>query len=316
MSVENLNKIWKQVLRSTERDKELMSLLFPLPDQNDPLHIEQNIMQYRWLKDEAEKISDKGIEYLSQKKITQGESQKVKQIISVMSTILYYGPIKTTDIKSKTQLSWGSVIRTLKLLREKRIVRVRCLKSKNNQKLYTLNKEKAREYRRNLLMWKYQDDDKSYEKIQEYEKQWMDLSMRLPKGFEDFEINSPPTLMKMLNKKSTKIRIGDLPFPMNRRLMTIYQAGQICHVCFENGDLVEMKRISEDMNYCQKCGELPFTDEICIKRGRKKERRRYDVDKDINRKLKDDEKSFGLGSSLFQQPYSFFKVSKKNIFNF
>ncbi len=284
MSAENPNKIWDQIL-SAKIDSEL-SLLFPLANPHDPLHIETNILETRWFMDKVKKANENGMEYLFEDKITQGESQKVEQILLVISVIKDNESIKTTDIQIKSQLSSDSVNRTLKLLNAKKIVRLEHLKSKNNTKMYTLDKEKARNYRRNLLMWKYRMDDKSCEKILEYENLWAYISKRLPKGFNDLEINSPPALVKLLNSKSSKIRIRDLPFPMGRILIKLYLSEQICHSCFDKGDLMETIRVEENKSSCQKCGEIQYhNEELQIRRGRNSKRIKYAVDDTIFRIL-------------------------------
>jgi len=214
-------------------------------------------------------------------KVTQAESQKVKQISQILKIIDHYCPINTSDIKKRTRLSWDSVNRTLNLFKRKKIVKVMQHKNKkNNEKIYSLVKNRAIMYYTHLLMWKNQKQIfMQLKKSESFENAWRKIEKRLPKGWRDWEIDLPPKSVKRFNKNKLSI----VHFFKWKKLMINYFAGIYCRDCFENGIIIGLKNLPDGTSFCVNCKkESYYEDEFPITKGRKKGRMRFPVDKEID----------------------------------
>ena len=214
-------------------------------------------------------------------KVSQAESQKVKQISQILKIIDYYGPINTTDIKKRSKLSWDSVIRTLNLFRRKKIVKVvQCRNKKNNEKIYSLVKNRAIMYYSHLFIWRNSKPLlRQLTKSKNSEKAWRKIEKRLPIGWRDWEINLPPKSVKRFNKNKLSI----IHFFEWKKFMINYYGGMYCRDCFENGAIIRLKNLPDGTSFCVNCKkESYYEDEFPITKGRKKGRMRFPVDKEID----------------------------------
>ena len=288
MSAENLNNNWKGLLRSVEEGVQLTSsaLLKSTPDKFFEWTDE---MPWGWLMDKTKEVMNNGIKSVFKERVTQAESQKVRQIFQILTQISESEPLNTTTIKKRSELSWDSVNRTLKILRQKKIVRVKQHSDrKNNEKFYILNNNKAMEYQKNLILWKSLDNlIKSYKRMDSDTIQHFKIDKRFPEGFNDWIISVTPNISKRIETTLGKMRIGKLPYTIARRLMIDYISGMFCYDCFEKGDVIRLEPTKDNTFLCTNCGkEYPPHDEIPISDARISEWRKYHTEKEIKKILK------------------------------
>ena len=214
-------------------------------------------------------------------KVSQAESQKVKEISQVLKVIDQFGPINTKIIRKRSKLSWDSVNRTLDLFRRKKIVKVvQPRTKKNNEKIYSLVKNRAIMYYSHLLMWKNRKPFlRQLAQWRKSENTWRKIEKRLPRGWRDWEINLPSKSVKHFNKNKLSI----IHFFEWKKLMINYYAGIYCRDCFGNGVIIQLKNLPDGISFCANCKrESYYEDEFPITKGRKKGRMRFPVDKDID----------------------------------
>jgi len=217
---------------------------------------------------EVQKIGRKR-KFLGKVKVSQAESQKVKQISIILSTIDKFGSVNTSKIKETSGLSWDSVIRTLKLLCDKKILKmVQPKKKVNNEKIYSLHRENAVMYHENLFFHKMRVSEKTKGSKGRALKKWQDFKKHLPiKWYEEF----------LRIKKSGKENIS---FHQMKVLVFNYFTGVYCNNCFEKG-IIEKAKYKEGIPYCSNClEEIIFEDNYLRKKGNTKDRK-WKVDKEI-----------------------------------
>jgi len=193
------------------------------------------------------------------KKITQSESQKVDFIKKVIEFLDKHEELNTTQIIKKTRLSSTSVIRTMKLLRDKEIVWMRTHNDKkNNEKIYKLRRWRAVSYMVNLLAWK---NAPNFEKtLDRLKKEDTKVEKLLPENFGDNEIIVPDSLRKLYGEKT---KIKNLFSSLERGIKQGYVTNIFCKLCLEKGYLSRLKLVEEIYEVCPKCGsEKPFEEEI------------------------------------------------------
>jgi len=186
------------------------------------------------------------------KTVSQGESQKISYIDRVLLTLDRYEYLNTTEIINKSGLSNDSVVRTLKLLREKKIVWVKTKNNRqNNEKIYSLRRFRAMCYMSNLLWWK---NARKSESILKFEKKIdSETEKLLPRNFDARKV--------FFNNRMVAIK--DLPTKYKRGIRQAYSRGFYCERCFNSGYVYLLVRISEYPNVCPRCGaETPFEEEI------------------------------------------------------
>ena len=213
-------------------------------------------------------------------KITQAESQKVKQISMVLAIIDEFGPINTTNIKEKSGLSWDSVTRTLKLLQKKKIVKLtRTKQNKNNEKIYSLRRERAIVYHQNLLFHKFPIiGQKQLHKIPNFIQRWQMIRKLLPQGWENWNIKT---------KHGEKI-MKELHYI--KLLMFNYVTGLYCYDCFEEGYVEKLKHTTDGSAFCIRKGHEFSEEEYQIRKVGTKWRK-FQVDKEIHKIKKKYEKN-------------------------
>jgi len=229
-------------------------------------------------------------------KIPQKESQKIEQISQVLF-VLYNMSMNTTQIKNKSKLSWGSVNRTMKLLREKKIVTMKQKKDKkNNEKIYTLKNNEAITYHIRLCNWKISHSKYIRNKLMESGK---NNKNRLPNIGNLFQIRKylPPgwrDLKIRINKKeSEEFEIISLSHNLYAPyIMLNYVMGKYCYECFHDGFISIIVFDGFGNTFCPRCGrEGKFVDEFPLIRMREKDRIRFDVDKEIYKILHNAQRS-------------------------
>jgi len=176
-------------------------------------------------------------------KVSQAESQKVKQISIVLNTIDKFGPINTNKIRESSGLSWDSVVRTMNLLLEKEVVKMKQPKEKaNNEKIYSLNRKKAVMYHENLFFHKEQVMEKGSKNKFGGLKNWQLVKKQLPDGwYEDY--------LEMV--KSGNNNVG---FHHMKIVMFNYITGNYCSDCFEKGT-IGLPKHKDGVQYCGRCLE-------------------------------------------------------------
>jgi len=183
-------------------------------------------------------------------KVSQAESQKIAYIDKVIRVLDRHEKLNTSEIIEKSGLSGGSVTRTLHLLREKKIVWLKTMNERNNEKIYSLRRFRAMLYMKNLLWWK---NARKSETILEFERK-MDYETEklLPKNFETRQVIF----------YGSKVAIKDLPTPYRRGIKQGYARDFYCRSCFKKGIVSSLINPDGIHNICQKCGsETPYEDE-------------------------------------------------------
>jgi len=184
---------------------------------------------------------------------TDGPIQRIVKILDE------YGELNTSQIKFKTGLSWTSVTRTLKLFTRRNIVKVKTRDNKkNNEKIYSLQRERAIFYVNQLSSQKHPFFSKDMKKSLKYAKL---LEKEYQKGLDEHEINLSEKAKKEYGIDKSRIKIQELPFGVANMLMINYSNGFYCFDCFEKGNVSQLQRVEEYVSVCHLCGkETPYQD--------------------------------------------------------
>ncbi len=223
-------------------------------------------------------ISRKEIQKINRKKrvlgekVSQAESQKVKQISIILATIDKFGPINTSEIRELSGLSWNCVIRTLKLLCKKKTVKQKQTKHKvNNEKIYSLHRENAIIYHENLLFHKMQTFEKMpKKKVKNFLEKWKFVKERLPKGWEEWQVDT----------KMGKKRISELH--EMKLLMFNFIIGMYCKDCFKEGVVKKWKQ-KNGISFCSNCYREDTYEDHFFRKKSNTNYRKWEVDKDISK---------------------------------
>lgn len=185
------------------------------------------------------------------RKVTQGESHQLQTIQKILLVLEEFGELNTSSIKLKTGLYWNSIAWAKKRLLEKKIIKERkALHGKNNEKFYSMNRNRAIIYINHIFFWK-----KSYPRfivLGEKIKQIRKIEKRYPLGFEDHIINVPLLEQKEYRINESKLKMSDLPYQLVKKIMDGYIAEKYCYDCFEDHNISETCRIKDD-RYCPLC---------------------------------------------------------------
>ncbi|MEM2160931.1 MAG: hypothetical protein QXN55_08265 [Candidatus Nitrosotenuis sp.] len=211
--------------------------------------------------------------------IIRGSIIKKGSIEKVLEVLDEFGELNTTQIKMKTGLSWTSVTRTLRIFKNRNIVNVNSRKDRmNNEKIYSLKRDRATYYIWKLQFFKYPLIDKETKKHINYSKF---IEKRFPEGWETWEINLPKEAQTAYKINKPRVKIGDLPYGVANELLITYSAGFFCQDCFEKGNVSQLQRI-DDVSVCRLCGrEYPFLEET--KGVESTKGRIWDVDKQVHK---------------------------------
>jgi DNA-binding transcriptional ArsR family regulator len=189
------------------------------------------------------------------KKISQKESQKAAYIIRVLTIIERHGPINVSNIITRSKLSINSVNRTLKLLKEENIVHVKQTRKKiNNEKFFTTDKDIARKYIENILLWKGLPEQIV---IKKHFKNLILTARRLHKKFTDLDSLYVDSIMikSKLHKFTPKLKLIDLPVDFVQRILKSIENGFICTSCLEEGIIFALQSIDTHGLHCMRCGK-------------------------------------------------------------
>lgn len=197
-------------------------------------------------------------------KITHQESRLAKSISKVLYVLDQNNKLNTSQIKLETELCWDSVIKSLQILVKKKIVIISTFKNKkNNEKKYSIIKDKAICYHEHLSQWKHRHTykkqmkqmigitkiDIKYEKI--LPENWLKTEIILSKKDQ---------LRFHITKKYAKIE--EFPVVQARELGDQYIANELCFECFEKKKISIVKIIPYDeglqnenwLSICTNCG--------------------------------------------------------------
>ena len=183
------------------------------------------------------------------KKPTQGESHALKSIELVCEILYKFKKLDVKSIMEKTGLYTKTITAVLKLLREKKIVRVTMRNDReNNQKFHSLNINRAVLYLRKLHNYK-----KHKSPIRP-----LIVDEKLVKGFKNFDKITQYFPDELFNKKilvgNNTIIINELPFLEGLEIIMKYQNYQYCVECLKKkNQLVELRSTSE-CDFCPNCG--------------------------------------------------------------
>lgn len=190
-------------------------------------------------------------------KVTHSESCLVKSISKIMNVLDKNGKLNTSQIKIKSKLSWNSVINSLKILRKKRIIKLKTIQDKkNNEKIYSLDRNRAVCYHEHLSRWKNRDYFEDLNrKMHNPIKADIKIEKTLPSDWWNTELTFNNENQKRFLVKEKSI-IEDLSIHKARRLRDEYLGGDLCYDCFENGNYSKVKSIlKDDIVYCMTCGK-------------------------------------------------------------
>lgn len=201
----------------------------------------------------------------------------IERIVKILDE---YGELNTSQIKYKTGLSWASVIRTLRLFIDRNVVKMKTRKDRrNNEKIYSLKRDRAIFYVSWLQSQKYPLFSKDVRKSLKYATV---LEKEYTQGLEQHEINLSEKAQKEFGVDRSRIKIHDLPYGTASILMVNYSNGFYCFDCFEKGNVTELKRIEDDMSVCPLCGkETPYHD--ITTRHESLKGRLWDIEKEIHK---------------------------------
>jgi len=239
----------------------------------------KKIKNYKHQKNKKELVIGIGNEdtIISGSILSDGPVEKIAKTLDI------FGPLNTSQIKVKAGLSCTSVNRTLKLFREKKLVKVKIKARQNNEKIYYLNKDRTVFFIYLMQRKKFPFFNKE---MQKNNMIWEREEKRFPQGFEDWEINVPEEAQKEFKIKSARVKINDLPFRLAQDLMNNFVAGFYCSDCFVLGNMSPLKWIDEDNLMCPLCGnEVPNFNELPIK-DKSLKKRIWDVDQEIYKIMK------------------------------
>jgi len=187
-------------------------------------------------------------------KITQPESQMIDSIKKVLQAIDTHGNLNTQSIISSTQLYTNTVNRVIKLLQEKRLVNLKTIfDRKNNEKIYSLKRNRAIIYINHLLD---QKNKSAYmgEKIEKAAEELRNLLEYIGENFPERKIFVPDDLQKKYQTRYVApISINDLPFLLAQEILYGYKNMHYCLNCFEDG-IVSIPQGNDEGDFCKRCG--------------------------------------------------------------
>lgn len=193
-------------------------------------------------------------------KVTHSESRLAKSISKIMYTLDKNDKLNTSQIKVNSTLSWDSVIKSLKILYKKKSVKIKTIKDrKNNEKIYSLNRNRAICYHEHLSGWKNKFDhvylDKTIKNSIEKEDK---IEKKLPEGWWKKKITLSKNDQKRFQINENEVILENLPVLPARRIRNEYQSRNLCFECFEKGIISKVIPSSEDSGTimtCMNCGE-------------------------------------------------------------
>jgi len=211
------------------------------------------------------------------KKISQAESLKISYIDKVIRTLDRHHDLNTLKIIEKSGLSRGSVVRTLKLLRDKKIVWLKTKNDrKNNEKIYSLRRWRAVTYMVNLLAWKNARNFPNV--LSRLKKEDRKIESMLPRRFDDKEIAIPSK--SILQKYyGEKIKIKNLFSGFQRGIKHHFAFEFYCKACFNKGYISLLIQADENSNVCPKCGIETSFEKVMGPRSKKSQRKKPIISK-------------------------------------
>jgi len=195
-------------------------------------------------------LKDKKIGYLLVGRVTQRESQLTNSVKKVLQTIDRNKKLNTSQIKQKTKLWPNSVNRVLKLLNEKQVVKIHRRKDNlNNEKIYSLQRNKAIIYLNKLILHKSRG------------KKWIKEFKISNKKFKKFE-----RLLSLTDFKDQTFTMGnrnitfneDIPYLLAHNIIFKTLNGFYCETCLEKKIISELKNKSNNIMYCEICGSETY----------------------------------------------------------
>lgn len=192
-------------------------------------------------------------------KVTHSESRLAKSISKIMDLLDKNGKLNTSQIKRESKLSWDSVIKSLKILYKKKTVKIITIRDrKNNEKIYSLDRNRAICYHEHIFQWKNKNYYQYLNKKMTYPlERDIKIEKQLPEKWWQTEITFSKEDQKQFHVKENKIMLEMLPVVIARGIRDEYVEGDLCFDCFENGNISRVKIIYEgdgEMAVCPKCG--------------------------------------------------------------
>ncbi len=192
-------------------------------------------------------------------KVTHSESRLAKSISKIMDQLDKNGRLNTSQIKSKSNLSWNTVVNSLKILRKKKTVKIKTIKDrKNNEKIYSLDRNRAICYHEHLSQWKNRNYYNYLDrKVKSPLRRDIKIEKQLPDDWWQTEITLSKEDQKRFHVKEKKIILEMLPAVKAKRIRDEYVEGDLCFNCFENGIISKVRISYEDFGViaiCTNCG--------------------------------------------------------------
>lgn len=217
---------------------------------------------------------------------TQKEKQLRHSIKKIIIVLLQFDELNTSQIKSKTGLYANSVNRVLKLFIEKDLVHLRTHEDRrNNEKLYTLKRDRAIFYYRNLIMYKIPIKNivkGAYRRKKEEEARGeLDEYRYYPYWYFHFFKDT----QRKLKLNNQLLKVTDVPIDLREKILIQRGNGNYCLDCMENtGTITELRRIDDKIVVCSQCGkESQLIEELPKKQTTKS--RVWEVDKEIHKTI-------------------------------
>lgn len=174
-----------------------------------------------------------GFSDITHNRVSQRESQMKNSVLKVLNSLSKNEKLNTTSIKEITGLWPQSVNRVIKLLVKKNIVNMTQHHDKqNNEKIYSLNKNRAIVYGEHIL--NYKKNIKLWREVQEKRHKQIKFLKKLPKDFLVWWAYFSPKDSKT-GEGSLEL-IGYLPRKDLIRVAICYNWGYYCHSCFEESE--------------------------------------------------------------------------------
>lgn len=190
---------------------------------------------------------------------SQQESQKIEFILLVLDCFLKNKLVNATELEKKLFISRDSIDRTIKLLLQHHIIKLKMI-SYRNKKFYTVkNKEIAKIYRKKLFQWmclkELRKDKRIIQAILKFLSTYGIVNKNLSYHYkrnlfrtrkaEDilskFLIVEKKTNTKSLKKTLKPVLINDLPHSKAAKIIKDYLNGKFCDTCLKDGKLCELK---------------------------------------------------------------------------
>jgi len=160
-------------------------------------------------------------------RVSQRESQMKNSVLKVLNSLSKNEKLNTSSIKETTGLWPQSVNRVIKLLVKKNILNMTQHHDKqNNEKIYSMNKNRAIVYGEHILNYKI--NIKLWKEGREKRNKQFKFLKKLPKDFLDWWVYFPPkNSLELIKNLSTE----DL-----MRAALYYNWGHYCHSCFKENE--------------------------------------------------------------------------------